>query len=132
MVRLRRFAALLVGFFALHLAVVDGVASAMPRTGGMQAMARRESAAPMPGAAMSSEVLNSSSEEMPCSDEAPCHRPGMPSGCPSTVPCPSVLPAPMKQASFAFSSIRVLRPAAIAVRAPYTRLSPPELPPPRA
>jgi hypothetical protein len=132
MVRFRWFAALLAGLFALHLTVVGGLAFAMPSAGEMQTMAMQESGAPMPDMAESSEASVPSSGEMPCSDEAPCQMPGMPSGCPSTLPCPSAISLPAGQTSFALVSIQMLRPAAVAVRAPHTRLSPPELPPPRA
>ena len=132
MVRFRPFAALLASLFALHLAVVGGLAFAMPGAGGVQVIAIQGSDVPMPDMAVSAEAPASSSEDMPCSDEPPCQMPGMPSGCPSTLPCPSALSVPDGQTSFALASTQMLRPAAVAVRAPHTRLSPPELPPPRA
>jgi hypothetical protein len=132
MARFRRFAGLLSGLFALHLTVGGGLVFAMPSAGEMQTMAMQESGAPMPDMAGSFEVSAPSSGGVPCSDEAPCQMPGMPSGCPSTLPCPSAISLPAGQTSFALVSVQVLRPAGTAVRAPRTRLSPPELPPPRA
>lgn len=131
MVRFRPFAALLAGLFALHLMVVGGLAFAIPGAGG--AMAMQESGAEMmPEMSASEDMSDTSSEKAPCSDEAPCQMPGVPSGCPSALPCPSAISEPAGQMSLALSSTHSLRPAATALRAPHTRLSPPELPPPRA
>lgn len=130
MERSRRFAGLLAGLFALHLMVVGGLAFGMPGAGGMQAMAAQDPGVSMPDLATSSEAP--ASEGMPCSEDAPCEIPGMPGGCPSASPCPSAVSVPNGQMSLVLASSQILRPAAVAARAPHTRLSPPELPPPRA
>lgn len=132
MKRNRRFAGLLAGLFALHLAVAGGLAFGMQAAGGVQPVAMLGSSDSMPGMTDSSQAPASSSEDVPCSDEAPCQMPGMPPGCPSTLPCPSAISVPDGQVGFALASTQLSRPTAIAVRAPHTRLSPPELPPPRA
>lgn len=130
MKRNRRFAGLLAGLFALHLAVVGGLAFGVQAADGAQPMAMQESGDSMPGMTVASQAP--SSEDAPCSDEAPCQMPGMPAGCPSTLPCPSAISVPDGQAGFALALTQMSQPAALAVRAPHTRLSPPELPPPRA
>jgi hypothetical protein len=126
--RSRRFAALLASLFLLHLVMAAG---------GIMSVATDAAAAQNAGTAVTDLAAapaadaTSSQEEMPCSDEAPCHVPGAPSSCPSAVPCASAVMS-SAQPVIALVSPSLLRPTAVVLRAPHTRLSPPELPPPRA
>ena len=137
--------ALLTGLLVLPL-VVSGSGSAagvcddeamqgMPMQGmEMAAASTSGSAGPGESVAPSSEFIvpSSESDDVPCSGATPCEMPGMPFGCPSMLLCHSgaSLPAHAESVLAAFS--HDLRPAPLAVRAFHARLSPPELPPPRA
>ena len=100
------------------------------------AMEPRDASGAMEAMSASSAVEDLSPVDMgrmPCSDEAPCHTPAMPSHCPIAAPCaPSaILPAMPGLPSFADPALS-LRPAALEVRAPLSHPSSPESPPPRA
>lgn len=137
--------ALLTGLLVLPLVVAgsgsaagvcdDEAMQGMPMQG-MEMAAPSTSGSAEPGESVvpSSEsvVTSSESDEVPCSGGTPCDMPGMPFGCPSMLLCHSgaSLPAHPEDVLTAFS--HDLRPAPLAVRAFHARLSPPELPPPRA
>jgi hypothetical protein len=139
--------ALLTGLLVLPLVVAgsgsaagvcdDEAMQGVPMRGmpmqGMEMAAPSTSGSAEPGAPSSESVVPSSrSDDVPCSGATPCEMPGMPFGCPSMLLCHSgaSLPAHAESVLAAFS--HNLRPAPLAVRAFHARLSPPELPPPRA
>jgi hypothetical protein len=135
--------ALLMGLLVLPLVAVgsgsaagicDGEAMQGMRMQGMRMAASSTSASAEPGESASSEsvIPSPESDDAPCSGATPCEMPGMPFGCPSMLLCHAgaSLPAHAENVLAAFS--HDLRPAPLAVRAFHARLSPPELPPPRA
>ena len=139
MIRSRAFAVLLSGLFFLHLLVAGsgfamGMSSMDMSSMGMGGASEMQTMSPSASAvspSMAEQAAAPASDEAPCDSGMPCDMPGMPGGCPSTLPCPSVASVTTRQADVPESS-ESLRPVPLAVRAPYTRLSPPELPPPRA
>jgi hypothetical protein len=135
--------ALLTGLLVLPLVVAgsgsaagvcDDEAMQGMRMQGMHMAAPSMSGSAGPGESASSEAVapSSESDEVPCSGGTPCDMPSMPFGCSSMLLCHSgaSLPAHPESVLAAFS--HDLRPAPLAVRAFHARLSPPELPPPRA
>ena len=116
--------------FFLHLTVA-GNGFAMDMSGGQAAREQAE-----PGTAQDAvEVSPVDTAQMrhggKCSDQAPCHVPGVPSPCPSLVVCGATafVPAPNPASvprSAGSSSLAVAD-----VRVPLSHPSPPEFPPPR-
>lgn len=103
---------------------------AMPESGGMQMIGQRSDSGITTDVVAS--VTPAGGEEDPCPGGAPCEMPGTPVGCPVAFSCASAVPMPGDQLGldlFAAPSERLI---VSAVREPHTRLSPPELPPPRA
>jgi hypothetical protein len=136
--------ALLTGLLVLPLVVGSGSAAGIcddeamqgMRMPGMQMAAPSMSGSAEPGesVAPSSESVapSSGSDDAPCSGDPPCEMPGMPFGCPSMLLCHSGASMPAHPESVLAAFSHDLRPAPLAVRAFHARLSPPELPPPRA
>jgi hypothetical protein len=134
--------ALLTGLLVLPLVVAgsgstagvcdDEAMQGMPMQGMEMAAPSTSGSAELGAPSSESVVTSSESDEVPCSGGTPCDMPGMPFGCPSMLLCHSgaSLPAHPEGVLTAFS--HDLRPAPLAVRAFHARLSPPELPPPRA
>ena len=140
---IRRFAALVGGAVALHLTVAG--AFALPVSGvdtwgttvaldsGAPESSAPESGALEPGAAEPRlDAPGASVEGRRCPDARNCPMPELPGGCPPAAPCPSAVSAPAGLISWAIATPRTLRPGVEAVGVPHTRLSPPELPPPRS
>jgi hypothetical protein len=119
---------LLAGLLALHLLVA--ASGAAMGTGEMRMMQTPASVASSTADHEDPE-RTSSSEGAPCSADMACEMP-MPNGCPSTLPCAWATPLPARLVSVALTALRSPSPALAPVWAPHTRLSPPELPPPRA
>lgn len=71
-------------------------------------------------------------EVAPCSEDSPCHVPGAPNVCRSPAGCQTTVQAPGTKLADTLPPTRPGRPLAVEIRAPLTRLSPPESPPPRA
>lgn len=132
MIRSRLPILLLAGLFLLHL-VGAGSSAAMDMGGNgeMQMMSPAVSTSPA-GADVVPAADSSSEEEAPCPIDSPCDMPGMPPGCSAALPCPSALSIPAHRTEFHLVSDPSAGVALAALRAPHTRLSPPEIPPPRA
>ena len=132
MIRSRPLCALFAGLFLLHLVVVgSGVAMGMSEGGAMQGMQMAASSMAGFAAAEAHATPASESDEAPCSGMS-CEMAGMPSSCPSMLLCQAgtSLPEPYERVRAAFTHDS--GPTPVAVRALHARLSPPELPPPRA
>ena len=129
----RRFTALLGGIIALHLTVAGGFALPMSGIDARGAAVTVDSGVLESAAAEPRlDTTGASAEARSCQDAANCHMPELPGGCPPASPCPSGISAPAGLISWVMAAPRTLQPAVEALRVPHTRLSPPELPPPRS
>ena len=128
MIKLRRHAALLAGFFFVHLAIaVGGAACVMPSSNGQTMGVRAASPASMAG--MSTGDTRSSSSRS--GKHSPCDGPGLPGDCNTVASCnQAVLPAGARQSvgTMTIGSDH----ARLAVLTPHSRSNSPEPPPPRA
>ena len=130
--RLRQATGLLASVFMLHLVLVgSGFACIMPAMDAMHGMAMSGSHQPMGGADIAAKPGVPESDESSAPADTACDFPWAPDGCQSMAPCAptaltvtrSVVPTPLAMHQDV---------AWLAVLAPPSLRTPPELPPPRA
>ena len=125
---IRRFTALVAGVFALHLAVGGGFALPISVVDDWGTSVVAASGAPEAAAA----AAHLDPEVRRCPDAANCQMPEVPGGCPPASPCPSAVSAPAGAVPLGIATLRSAHLAFNALGVPHSRLSPPELPPPRS
>lgn len=128
MAMIRRFTVLVAGVFALHLAVGGGFALPMSVVDDSGTFVT--SAAGAPEAAAGASSLHS--EVRRCPDAANCQMPEVPGGCPPASPCPSAVSLPAGVVPLGMATPGIAHVAVGAMGVPHSRLSPPEVPPPRS